>query len=209
MFLRAILMAVVLPERVGSGLLITEARRRKLAVLLLATNPEEGRRLNPAGVDGVVLEGDFADGFDGRGFEHAIRLPLRDHLQFRANAPAIGTSQGLWPGLQIEHNGKVLAGPSSQPWVFTNTGFPQFARRISAREPAALAGWKTIAAAAGYFENRQWRGYEPYATLALVRDKNSGGLLSGGLLDMMSSQHTRSVRLRRHGSIRRSCKLCG
>jgi hypothetical protein len=53
-----------------------------------------------------------------------------------------------------------------------------------------MAGWRTIAAAVKYFENAEWRRYQPYATLALVQDKESGGLLSGGLLDLMSSQHT-------------------
>jgi hypothetical protein len=229
---------LVLPESVRKRDLIAAARRRKLVVLALATNAEEARRLSLAEVDGAVLEGEFAGALDAPGLEQAIRLPLRDHVQFRAKAPVIGTSQGLWPGLQIEHNGKVLAGPSSQPWVFTNTGFLQFsrastgrpfwisvrppagsvfpptryveaiadaaisgarwiitldddlARRLSAGEPAALAGWKTITAAVEYFENPQWRAYQPYATLALVQDTGSGGLLSGGLLDMMSSQHT-------------------
>ncbi len=229
---------LLLAERVRNVELMREARHRKLALLALARNPEEARRVNPADVDAVVLEGEFAADYQAAGLQHAIRLPLRDRVQFSSDAPVLGTAQGLWPGLQIEHNGKVLAGPSSQPWVFTNTGFLQFARaatdrplwigvrpaagavfppgryveavadaaisgarwiitldddlahRISLREPAALAGWKTIMEAVKYFENPQWRDFEPFATLALVQDKSSGGLLSGGLLDMMSSQHT-------------------
>ena len=229
---------LLIPENVRNAALVHEALRRKLIVLALASNPEEARRAADAKADGIVLEGEFAADFTAPGLERAIRLPLREKVRFTTPAPVTGASQGLWPGLQIEHNGKVLAGPSSQPWVFTNTGFLQFARastelpfwisvrpaagsvfpasryveaigdaalsgarwvitldddlehKLSAREPAALASWHTIAAAAAYFENPQWRGYRPYATLALVQDKSSGGLLSGGLLDMMSSQHT-------------------
>jgi hypothetical protein len=229
---------LLLPEKTRGDALVREARRRKLAVLAIVSNPEEAQRMNPSGVDGVVLEGDFAAAFRRPDLDRAIRLPLRDTMQFESDAPVVGTSQGLWPGLEIEHNGKVLAGPSSQPWVFTNAGFLQFARaslsrplwisvrpapgtvfpasryveaiadaaisgarwvitldddlehRLSAREPAAIAGWKTIVEAVKYFENPRWRGYRPYATLALVQDKTSGGLLSGGLLDMLSCQHT-------------------
>ncbi|HEY3839352.1 MAG TPA: hypothetical protein VGL72_22420, partial [Bryobacteraceae bacterium] len=177
-------------------------------------------------------------GFEVPGFDRAIRLPVRERMDFDSSAPVLGTSQGMWPGLQIEHNGKVLAGPSSQPWVFTNTGFLQFARsatsrplwisvrppagsvfppvryveaigdaaisgahwvitldddlarRLTAREAPAIAAWRTIVEAVRYFQNPEWRAYRPYATLALLQDKDSGGLLSGGLLDMMSSQHT-------------------
>ncbi len=229
---------LLLPEGVRNDRLIREARRRGLTVLGLALSVEDAQRLNRSVFDGVVLEGAFSATLETPGFERAIRLPLRDQVLFGSNAPVIGTSQGLWPGLQIEHNGKILAGPSSQPWVFTNTGFLQFARastdrplwisvrpstglvfpparyveaigdaaisgarwvitldddltrRLSAREPVAVAAWNKIVAASKYFENPDWRGYKPYATLALVQDRNSGGLLSGGLLDMMSSQHT-------------------
>jgi hypothetical protein len=229
---------VLLPDAIRNEALIREARHRKLAVLSLAGNRDEALRAASAATDGVVLEGEFAAEFKQAGFENAIRLPLREQVQFATSVPVTGTSQGLWPGLQIQHNGKVLAGPSSQPWVFTNTGFLQFARastdrtmwisvrppdgavfpaaryveaigdaaisgarwvitldsdlarRLSAREPAALTAWHTISSAVKYFENSEWRPFQPYATLALVQDKNSGGLLSGGLLDMMSSQHT-------------------
>jgi hypothetical protein len=229
---------VLLPDGIRNGALVREARRQGLTVLSLVSNLEEARRASVFPTDGVVIERFDSAGFDAAGFEHAIRLPLREQVDFNSHAPVVGTSQGLWPGLQIEHNGKVLAGPSSQPWVFTNTGFLQFARaatdrplwisvrppagavfpagryveaigdaaisgarwvitldddlarRLSAREPAALAAWKAIADAVKYFENPEWRNYQPFATLALLQDKDSGGLLSGGLLDMMSSQHT-------------------
>ena len=55
---------LVLPESIRTDELIREARRRKLAVLALASSLEEARRVNLAGFDGVVLEGEFAGGFD-------------------------------------------------------------------------------------------------------------------------------------------------
>ena len=124
---------VLLPDSIRNEALIREARHRKLAVLALAGNRDEALRAAGAATDGVVLEGEFAAGLKEAGFENAIRLPLREQVQFAASVPVTGTSQGLWPGLQIQHNGKVLAGPSSQPWVFTNTGFLQFARASTDR----------------------------------------------------------------------------
>ncbi len=53
---------VVLPDSIRSEALITEAHRRKLAVLALASNPEEAPRALDAKTDGVVLEGAFRAG---------------------------------------------------------------------------------------------------------------------------------------------------
>src|SRR4030095_12590458 len=64
-------------------------------------------------------------------------------------------------------------------------------RRLLAREPAALKTWQRIAAYLRYFEeHREWSSYTPYSRLALVEDADNGGLLSAGLLDMISFQHT-------------------
>ena len=51
--------------------------------------------------------------------------------------------------------------------------------------------WQRIAAYLRYFEeHREWSVYTPYSRLALVEDDDNGGLLSAGLLDMISFQHS-------------------
>ena len=39
-----------------------------------------------------------------------------------------GTNQGLWPGIRVEHGGKVEARPTGGPWVETNSGFLRYVR---------------------------------------------------------------------------------
>ncbi|MBM3811752.1 MAG: hypothetical protein FJW20_08960 [Acidimicrobiia bacterium] len=66
-----------------------------------------------------------------------------------------------------------------------------FSRRLLAREEKALAGWETIAAHLRFYQNQKpWRGFTPRGQLALVQDSASGGLFSGGILDMIAVKHT-------------------
>ena len=53
---------LVLPESVLNDRLITEAHRRNLVVLALASNVEEARRINLTSLDGVVLKEIFPTG---------------------------------------------------------------------------------------------------------------------------------------------------
>jgi hypothetical protein len=63
--------------------------------------------------------------------------------------------------------------------------------RLAAREEAAMGTWKRIAALLGYFEQHpEWRTMPEGGTLALVQDPGKGGLLSGGILDMIAVKHT-------------------
>jgi hypothetical protein len=192
-------------------------------------------------MNGIVLEGDFEPGVADRLRDKlaVIELPGRYHLRLDTRDAITGTSQGLWPGIEIEHGGSVLAGPTSSPWIDTNSGFLRFFRaasdaalwigvrppsgriypterylqaigdaaiagvrwivaldddldrRLLAREPAAIKTWRRMAAYLAHFEERkEWGAYRPYSRLALVQDVDNGGLLSAGLLDMISVQHT-------------------
>jgi len=67
-----------------------------------------------------------------------IELPVRRRMRLDSRDPILGTSQGLWPGIEIEHGGKVMTGPSSTPWIYTNTGFLRFVR--SATEASLWIG---------------------------------------------------------------------
>lgn len=62
-------------------------------------------------------------------------------------------------------------------------------RRLLAGDGAALAVWKQIDAQVRYWENPQWREYRPAARLIVVQDAASGGLLSAGILDLLSVLH--------------------
>ena len=55
-----------------------------------------------------------------------VELTNRGRIPIDRRHAVVGTSQALWPGIEIEHGGKVSTGPSSAPWIDTNTGFLRF-----------------------------------------------------------------------------------
>ena len=66
-----------------------------------------------------------------------------------------------------------------------------FAGRLDKREEAALRDWRRMGQLLGYFERHpEWRDMREYGTLAVVQDTAKGGLLSGGILDMIAVKHT-------------------
>ncbi len=195
---------------------------------------------------GLVLEGEYGpetgqqlrSTLAGTGLA-VIELGSRGRIRLDSDDPVIGTWQGLWPGIEIEHGGKVSLGPTSAPWVNTNTGFLRWVRaatkaavwlgerpppgtvfpaeryclavadaamagarwiialdddlqkRLLQGDPSALVAWHKIAGYVRYFGAiPKWRDYHPYSEFALVQGPTSGGLLSSGLLDMLSVLHT-------------------
>jgi hypothetical protein len=74
-------------------------------------------------------------------------------------------------------------------WIVTLDG--DFARRLLARDAAALKTWRQMGAYLRYFEDhREWRQYGPHAGLAVVQDADSGALLAGSILDMVAVKNT-------------------
>jgi hypothetical protein len=66
-----------------------------------------------------------------------------------------------------------------------------FAARLARREPKSMADWKRMADLLRYFEQHpEWRHMREYGKLAIVQDPAKGGLLSGGILDMIAVKHT-------------------
>jgi len=66
-----------------------------------------------------------------------------------------------------------------------------FAARLGKHDSAALADWKRMAGLLNYFEQHpEWRNMQESSLLALVQDPRKGGLLSGGILDMIAVKHT-------------------
>ena len=95
-----------------------------------------------AGMQGIVLEGDFPKGTaarvrDALADSHAIVVELtsRAHMPLGGADPIVGTYQGVWPGIQVLDNGAAKAAPSGAPWIDTNTGF---IRSVRAWGPAAV-----------------------------------------------------------------------
>src|SRR5207302_2647343 len=68
-------------------------------------------------MDGIVLEGDFDGDAAARVRSHVklpvIELPGRRHIRLDGADPITGTSEGLWPGIEIEHGGTKLTGPTA------------------------------------------------------------------------------------------------
>jgi hypothetical protein len=97
---------------------------------------EAARQASSLHLAGVVFEGAFEPGVADRVRKaladskiQLIELTTRSRMRFDSGAPVIGTYQGLWPGIRVEDDkGATHAGPSSGPWIETNTGFLRFAR---------------------------------------------------------------------------------
>src|SRR5438270_10350267 len=49
-------------------------------------------------------------------------------MRFDSGDTVVGSTQGVWAGLEIEHGGKVMTAPTSAPWIDTNSGFLRYAR---------------------------------------------------------------------------------
>jgi hypothetical protein len=223
-----------------------------LALILPADDaPETARRALAAGVAGIALEGDFTEAAvasvrQAAGGAPVIELAPRSRMIRISGAPVRATCQGVWPGVAMQENGAMRAGPSGSVWVDTNTGFLRAARasggaslwiaeqppprtvvtggrylvaiadaamsgarwvlalddgfsaRLAARETGALADWRRMFDLIRYFEEHpEWREMREYGKLALVQDPAKGGLISGGILDMIAARNT-PVRLIPH-----------
>jgi hypothetical protein len=66
-----------------------------------------------------------------------------------------------------------------------------FAARLARREADAMSDWRRMGEMIAYFEGHpEWREMREYGKLAVVQDPAKGGLLSGGILDMIAVKHT-------------------
>ena len=81
------------------------------------------------------------------------------------------------------------AATSGARWVLALDD--DFTGRLARRDTAAVADWKRIAGLLSYFEQHpEWRHMQESGKLAVVQDPGKGGLLSGGILDMIAVKHT-------------------
>ncbi len=81
------------------------------------------------------------------------------------------------------------AAMSGARWVLAFDA--DYAARLGRREADAMSDWRRIGDVIRYFElHPEWREMREFGKLAVVQDPSKGGLLSGGILDMIAVKHT-------------------
>ena len=118
------------------------------------------------------------------GFIRAVRA-WGDATVWLANTPPAGEVVTIERYLQAIADAAISGGR----WVVALD--PGFATRLTAGDAQARTNWQRIGVLLDYFERHpEWRGMHPAGKLALVQDPAKGGLLSGGILDMIAVKHT-------------------
>jgi hypothetical protein len=118
------------------------------------------------------------------GFLRALRA-WRDATLWISNVPPPGVVVSGSRYLQAIAD----AGMSGARWVVSFD--PDFAKRLQAHDATAFADWRLMSDLLTFFERHdEWRHMQPFGQLALVQDPAKGGLLSGGILDMIAVKHT-------------------
>jgi hypothetical protein len=88
------------------------------------------------GIAGLVLEGEFeSDEIEvAAKTMPVVLLSNRRRLLSPSKAEVIGTDEAVWPGIRVlSADGSASAGPSSAPWIDTNSGFIRFIRSLDSR----------------------------------------------------------------------------
>jgi hypothetical protein len=103
--------------------LVAEAHRRGLKMLATTADHPDA--------DALVYEGYPPPSWQPPAGKPVVILASREHV--RASAAIAGTNQGLWPGIRIDD--KVIATPTTAPWIDTNLGFLRY---LAAQHPETL-----------------------------------------------------------------------
>ena len=102
-----------------------------------------------------------------------------------ANRPPAKTAVTVARYLQVIADAAIIG----TRWVIALDD--DFFARLQANDAKAVEGWRKINEALAFYEaHAAWRDLQPWGQLAVVQDIDSGGLLSGGILDMISVKHT-------------------
>jgi len=118
------------------------------------------------------------------GFLRAVRV-WGGKAVWVANAPPPGEVVTTERYLQAIADAAICGGR----WVVALDR--DFAARLAAGDGGAKAGWRRMGELLAYFENHpEWRAMREAGKLAVVQDPAKGGLLSGGILDMIAAKHT-------------------
>jgi hypothetical protein len=118
------------------------------------------------------------------GFLRAVRA-WGDRAVWIANTPPAGEVVTTERYLQAIADAAISGGR----WVVALDR--DFAARLRAGDSSARASWRRMGALLDYFERHpEWRAMREAGKLALVQDPAKGGLLSGGIIDMIAAKHT-------------------
>ncbi len=128
---------LLLEEPQWNAAFVAAAQAKGLAVLAVVRRDEQVPRAKAMAFDGFVSH----LALDSR---PVIDLPARRGIRFDSASPVIGTSQGVWPGIEIEHGGAKTAAPTGSAWVNTNIGFLRYVRAAT-----RAAFWMAITPPAG------------------------------------------------------------
>lgn len=130
----------VLVEQAQWSQPFNEAASKRGVVTMAVIRPEadllaSAHRAIELRFGGAVLEGSFAAARKPdlvKALSDAklpiIELTPRTEMKFDPSAQVVGTDQGVWPGIQIEEDGKAKAAPSGAAWIDTNSGFLRYVR---------------------------------------------------------------------------------
>lgn len=123
---------LLLEEEQWAPRLVAEAKKRGLAALAVVREPRQVEKALSLPMAGYVLEGDFerkfADAFRTQARKPVAELPGRRGIRLDSSDPVVGTRQGVWPGLEVEHGGPKTSNsaPTGAFWIHTNTGFLRY-----------------------------------------------------------------------------------
>ncbi len=118
------------------------------------------------------------------GFIRAVRA-WGDSAIWIANQPPPKTLVTGARYLQVIADAAISGGR----WVIAFDA--DFAGRLAKREADTMSDWRRINSLLRYFEaHPEWRAMRSGGKLAVVQDEGQGGLVSGGILDMIAVKHT-------------------
>ena len=129
---------------------------------------------------------------------HLVRLDRYQH-RFPASRPRVGHRDRLDrqpPARENRGRHRALPAGHRRRRHFRRSLGGRVRRRSGratrpARRSRAWATWKRMAGLLAYFEQHpEWRAMRESGQLAVVQDPGKGGLLSGGILDMIAVKHT-------------------
>lgn len=117
---------LLIEEPQWTNTLIEAAHEKGLRILAVARNPQQAQRASARNIDAIVLESTTTTTTT----KPTISLGARKDIRFDSQQPIIGTTQAVWPGIEIEHGGPktTSAAPTGTAWIHTNTGFLRFVR---------------------------------------------------------------------------------
>ncbi len=115
--------------------LIADVQRRGLRALAVARTQQQADRAGQSEADAIVLENTAV-----QAAKPAIPLTARKDIRFDGSAAVVGTTEAVWPGIEMEHGGPktTAAAPTGSAWIHTNTGFLRYVR-AAAKVPFWLA----------------------------------------------------------------------